>query len=156
MLDVAQDETASGLLGINPTRSKVTAFVLGSMIAGLAGALYAHYQGNITPLEFNFMEMVKIFLIIVLGGLGSISGCILAAFLLIYIEQSLAIQGASTIPAFVPSLPKSWTWVSEWWQVEYALILVLLMIFRPRGIFGPRELPEVIRDGWRKLRRRTA
>ena len=134
MLAVAQDETAAGLLGINPVRSKVTAFVAASALAGLAGAVYAHYQGNITPLEFDFMKMVKIFLILVLGGLGSISGGVVAALLLIFVEQWLA------------KLPPEAGFFREWWQVEYALILVLLMIFRPRGIFGPRELTDVWRD----------
>jgi branched-chain amino acid transport system permease protein len=154
MLATAQDEVAAGLLGINPVRSKVAAFAIGSTLAGLAGALYAHYSGFITPLDFTFMEMVKIFLVVVLGGLGSISGCILAAFLLIYIEQALAVQGSEVVPVLVPRLPAEWTWVKDWWQVEYALILVLLMIFRPRGLLGPRELPEVVRDLARRLLRR--
>ncbi|MDJ0974600.1 MAG: branched-chain amino acid ABC transporter permease [Planctomycetota bacterium] len=143
MLAVAQDETAAGLLGINPVRSKVLAFVAASAVAGLAGAVYAHYQGIITPLEFNFMEMVKIFLIVVLGGLGSISGCVFAAFLLIFVEQWLA------------KLPADAGFFKDWWQVEYAAILVLLMIFRPRGIFGPREITDVWRDlkaKWAKKR----
>lgn len=144
MLAVAQDETAAGLLGINPTRSKVTAFVIASTLAGLAGAMYAHYQGNVTPLEFGFMEMVKIFLIVVLGGMGSLSGCVFAAFLLIFVEQWLA------------KLPPEAGFFKDWWQVEYALILVLLMIFRPRGIFGPREISDVIRSARRKLARRAA
>lgn len=140
MLATAQDEVAAGLLGIDPTRSKVAAFLMGSTLAGLAGAVYAHYQGNITPLEFGFMEMVKIFLIVVLGGLGSISGCVLAAFVLLFVEQWLG------------RLPDSVGWVKEWWQVEYALVLVLLMIFRPRGLLGPRELT----DMWRAWRGRRA
>ena len=144
MLAVAQDETAAGLLGINPVRSKMTAFVIGSSVAGLAGALYAHYQGNIAPTDFLFMEMVKIFLIVVLGGLGSISGCIIAAFLLIYVEQSLA------------KLPESVGWVKDWWQVEYALILVLLMIFLPRGIFGSREITDVMRGFFGRKKERAA
>ena len=142
MLAVAQDETAAGLLGINPVKSKVIAFVAASALAGLAGAIYAHYQGFITPTEFNFMEMVKIFLILVLGGLGSISGGVVAAFLLILVEQGLA------------RLPASAGIIKDWWQVEYALILVLLMIFRPRGIFGPREITDVVRD-WLGKRKRT-
>jgi len=144
MLAVAQDETAAGLLGIDPTRSKVTAFVFASTLAGLAGAIYAHYQGNVTPLEFGFMEMVKIFLIVVLGGMGSLSGCVFAAFLLIFVEQWLA------------KLPAEAGFFKDWWQVEYAFILVLLMIFRPRGIFGPREISDVIRGLRRKLARRAA
>jgi branched-chain amino acid transport system permease protein len=154
LLAVAQDETAAGLLGINPTRTKVTAFVLGSALAGLAGALYAHYQGTISPQEFTFLEMVKMLLVVVLGGLGSISGCILAAFLLLYVEQVLQLAGQDPLPGGVIPLPASWTWLGTWWNVVYALILVLLMIFRPHGLFGPRELPEVVRSWFRRGRTR--
>lgn len=147
LLAVAQDETAAGLLGIDPTRAKVSAFVFGSALAGLAGALYAHYQGMIAPQEFTFLEMVKMLLIVVLGGLGSISGCLLAAFLLLYVQQTLQLAGQSPLPGGVPPLPASWTWLAAWWNVVYALILVLLMIFRPHGLFGPRELTHVVR-GW--------
>ena len=134
LLATAQDERAAGLLGINPTSSKVTSFVLGSSIAGLAGALYAHYQATISPLEFPFMETVKIFLIVVLGGLGSISGCLVAAFLLTFVEKVLGTQ-----------LPESVQWLQDWWQVEYAAILVLLMIFLPRGMFGNREITDLFK-----------
>ena len=155
ILAVAQDETAAGLLGISPTRTKVTAFVVGSALAGLAGALYAHYQGTISPQEFTFLEMVKMLLIVVLGGLGSISGCILAAFLLLYVEQVLQLAGQDPLPGGVIPLPASWTWLGTWWNVVYALILVLLMIFRPHGLFGPRELPEVVRSWFRPRRARS-
>jgi branched-chain amino acid transport system permease protein len=128
LLAVAQDETAAGLLGINPTHSKVSAFVVGSSIAGLAGGVFAHYEGTITPLDFNFMEMVKMFLIIVLGGMGSLSGCVFGAFLVIGTERLL-----TRAPGFV----------SDWWQVEFPLILALMIIFRPQGIFGRREITDV-------------
>lgn len=133
LLAVAQDETAAGLLGINPTRSKVSAFVIGAFLAGVAGGLFAHYEGTITPLDFNFMEMVKIFLIIVLGGMGSLSGCVVGAFLVIGTERFLARAGG---------------FVEAWWQVEFPLILALMIIFRPQGIFGRREITDV----WRALR----
>ena len=135
LLAVAQDETAAGLLGINPTRSKVSAFVIGAFVAGVAGGLFAHYEGTITPLDFNFMEMVKIFLIIVLGGMGSLSGCVVGAFLVIGTERFLA---------RAPGV------IEEWWQVEFPLILALMIIFRPQGIFGRREITDV----WRALRAR--
>lgn len=154
LLAVAQDEVAAGLLGIDPTRSKVATFVLGSALAGLAGALYAHYQGTIAPQEFTFLEMVKMLLVVVLGGLGSITGCIVAAFVLLYVEQALQLAGQDTLPLFVPPLPASWTWLATWWPVFYALILVLLMIFRPHGIFGTRELPDLWR-AWRGPRRKA-
>lgn len=134
LLAVAQDETAAGLLGINPTGSKVLAFVMGSFIAGLAGAVHAHYEGRISPLEFDFMQTVKMFLIIVLGGMGSLSGCVIGAFLVVGTERFLAKQGGV---------------VAEWWQVEFPLILALMIMFRPRGIFGRRE----IGDWFRFLRR---
>lgn len=129
LLAVAQDETAAGLLGINPTSSKVFAFVAGAGIAGLAGGVYAHYFGFITPLDFNFMEMVKMFLIIVLGGMGSLSGCVVGAFLVIGTERLLA---------------RSEGFIQEWWQVEFPLILALMIIFRPQGIFGRREILDVL------------
>jgi len=134
LLAVAQDETAAGLLGINPTRSKVLAFVMGSAVAGLAGGLFAHYMGGINPLNFSFMEMVKMFLIIVLAGMGSISGCVVGAFLVVATEQLLN-RAPETI--------------ASWWQVEFPLILAVMIIFRPQGIFGRREILEAIR-AWRK------
>jgi branched-chain amino acid transport system permease protein len=137
LLAVAQDETAAGLLGINPTRSKVFAFVMGSAVAGLAGGLYAHYMGGLNPLNFNFMEMVKMFLIIVLGGMGSLSGCVVGAFLVVATEQLLN------------RAPEA---IASWWQVLFPLILALMIIFRPQGIFGRRE----IADLWRAWRRAAA
>jgi branched-chain amino acid transport system permease protein len=137
LLAVAQDETAAGLLGINPTRSKVFAFVIGSSVAGLAGGLFAHYMGGITPLNFSFMEMVKMFLIIVLAGMGSISGCVVGAFLVIATEQLLN------------RAPEA---IASWWQVEFPLLLAVMIIFRPQGLFGRRE----IADLWRAWRRGTA
>lgn len=145
LLAVAQDETAAGLLGIDPVRAKVTTFVLGSGLAGLAGALYAHTQGSISPQEFTFLEMVKMLLVVVLGGLGSISGCLVAAFVLLYVEQVLQLAGQETLPLGVPPIPASWTWLGTWWNVVYALLLVLLMVFRPHGLLGPRELTDLLR-----------
>jgi branched-chain amino acid transport system permease protein len=134
LLAVAQDETAAGLLGINPTRSKVVAFAMGSAVAGLAGGLYAHYMGGLDPKNFGFMEMVKMFLIIVLGGMGSISGCVVGAFLVVVTEQLLN------------RAPEA---IASWWQVLFPLLLALMIIFRPQGIFGRREITDVIRS-WRR------
>ena len=157
LLAVAQDETAAGLLGIQRTRTKVMAFVLGSAGAGLAGALYAHYQGKLLPADFSFLSMVSILLIVVLGGLGSITGCILAAFVLRYVEQVLQLQGQETLPFGVLRLPEAaGLWLRDWWPVVYALVLVLLMIFRPHGLFGPRELPEVLRAWFGRRRGKAA
>jgi branched-chain amino acid transport system permease protein len=134
LLAVAQDETAAALLGINPTYSKVIAFVMGAAIAGLAGGLFAHYQAKIEPKDFDLLSMVKMFLILVLGGMGSLSGCIVGAILVVGTESVLARAGG---------------WVNDWWQVEFPLILALMIVFRPQGIFGRREITDVIR-AWRR------
>jgi branched-chain amino acid transport system permease protein len=136
LLAVAQDETAAGLLGINPTHSKVAAFVIGAAVAGLAGGLIAHYLGFITPLDFNFMVMVEMFLIIVLGGMGSLSGCVVGAFLVVGTKR-----GLDRAPGFI----------SEWWAVEFPLLLAVMIIFRPQGLFGRREVSDLWR-AWRAKR----
>ncbi|MGH7162994.1 MAG: branched-chain amino acid ABC transporter permease [Planctomycetota bacterium] len=130
LLAVAQDETAAALLGIDPTRSKVLAFVLGSAVAGLAGAAYVHYQSFINPLEFTFMETVKVFLIVVLGGMGSLSGSVLAALLVTLVDRWLA------------GLPQG---VEQWRQVLFPLLLAILILFRPQGLLGRREAWELLR-----------
>jgi branched-chain amino acid transport system permease protein len=107
---------------------------MGSAVAGLAGGVYAHYMGGLDPKNFNFMEMVKMFLIIVLGGMGSLSGSVVGAFLVVVTEQAL-----NRAPGVI----------SEWWQVEFPLILAVLIIFRPQGIFGRREIVDL----WRAWRR---
>jgi branched-chain amino acid transport system permease protein len=145
LLAVAQDETAAGLLGINPTRSKVLAFVMGSAVAGLAGGLFVHYMGGVTPDNFVFMEMVKMFLIIVLGGMGSMSGCVVGAFLVVGVEW-----GLTRVPDF--NLIGVKISVTDWWQVLFPLILALMIMFRPQGIFGRRE----VTDLWRAMRRKPA
>ncbi len=137
LLAVAQDETAAGLLGIDATRSKVLAFVVGAAIAGLAGGLFAHYEAKIVPTDFDLLKMVKMFLIIVLGGMGSLSGCVVGALLVVGTEALLAKAGG---------------WVNDWWQVLFPLLLALMIVFRPQGIFGRREITDV----WRAWRRRPA
>lgn len=140
MLAVAQDETAAGLLGINPTRSRLLAFVLGSAGAGLAGAVYAHYQSSITPLDFSFMQTVKILLIIVLGGMGSISGCMLGAVLVVFTEQGLArLDQPIRLLGLVRVVP------AEWWQVLFPVLLAVMILLRPQGLFGHREITDLFR-----------
>lgn len=132
IVSLREDEIASDLLGVRTTRYKVGAFALGATFAGLAGCLYAHYSGSIAPQNFNLEVGIKILLIVVLGGFGSLSGTVIAAAVLIGFER-LLMTGV-----FGP------TW-KEWMQVEYAVLLILLMLLRPNGIFGSRELSDVLR-----------
>lgn len=118
---VREDEIAAEAIGINTTRTKVQAFTVGAFFAGVGGALYASYFYVIKPDQFGFLKSIDILVIVVLGGLGSITGSIIAAILLAVVS-TLLVQ------------------VSGLRMVLYALILILLMIFRPGGLLGSREL----------------
>ncbi|MCM8901144.1 branched-chain amino acid ABC transporter permease [Caldicoprobacter algeriensis] len=118
---IREDEIAAETMGINTTWYKVLAFVIGAFCAGIAGALYASYFYFIKPDLFGFLKSVDILVMVVLGGLGSISGSILAAILL----------------AVISTLLQSF---SEIRMILYALILIVIMIFRPQGLLGSKEI----------------
>lgn len=118
---IREDEIAADAMGINTTKYKVTAFVIGAFCAGIAGALYASYFYFLKPNIFDFLKSVNVLVIVVLGGLGSISGSIFAAILL------------EIISTFLQSL-------SELRMVMYALLLIIIMIFRPQGLMGSKEV----------------
>ena len=132
IVSLREDEIASELLGVRTTRYKVGAFVLGAAFAGIAGWYYAHYYNTIAPANFDLQIGIKILLIVVLGGFGSLSGTVLAAAVLIGLER-LLLTGV-----FGETL-------KEWMQVEYAILLILLMLLRPNGMFGSRELSDLLR-----------
>jgi branched-chain amino acid transport system permease protein len=128
-LSVRENEIAAEAVGINTTRYKVGAFVLAAFFAGVAGALFAHQLGAGTasrPEEFNFMKSFEVVIMVVLGGMGSISGA--------------AIAGAGL--ALLTELLRS---AMEYRMVAYSLLLILVMILRPQGLFGSRELWEIVR-----------
>jgi branched-chain amino acid transport system permease protein len=118
---VREDEIASELMGINTTQYKVIAFVIGAMFAGLAGALYGHYFYIIKPETFNFMKSFDILVMVVLGGLGSTTGAIIAAVFITALSAAL-----QSFPAIR--------------MILYALILIIVMIYRPQGLMGNKEL----------------
>lgn len=118
---IREDEIAAEAMGINTTWYKVLAFVIGAFCAGIAGALYASYFYFIKPDLFGFLRSVDILVMVVLGGLGSISGSILAAILL----------------AIISTLLQSF---AEIRMILYALILIVIMIFRPQGLMGTKEV----------------
>ncbi|MFY9177940.1 MAG: branched-chain amino acid ABC transporter permease [Caldicoprobacterales bacterium] len=120
-ISIREDEIAADAMGINTIKYKVTAFVIGAFCAGIAGALYASYFYFIKPDLFGFLKSVDILVVVVLGGLGSISGSILAAILL------------ALISTYLQSFP-------EIRMVLYAAALIAIMIFRPQGLMGSKEL----------------
>jgi hypothetical protein len=107
-------------MGIDTTKFKITAFVIGSMFAGLAGGLYAHRLTYIDPSQFDFMKSIESLVIIVLGGLGSITGALIAA----------------VVVTFLPELLRG---VAEYRMIIYALMLILIMLFRQKGLMGTKE-----------------
>ncbi len=121
IISVREDEIASELMGINTTKYKVMAFVIGAAMAGLAGALYGHYFYIIKPETFNFMKSFDILVMVVLGGLGSTTGAIIAAIFV------------TVLTAVLQSFP-------EIRMIMYALILIIVMIYRPQGLMGNKEL----------------
>src|SRR4029078_3863649 len=86
---VREDEIAAGAMGIDTTRYKITAFVLGAFWAGVAGSLFAHFLGYIHTNSFTFLKSVEVLVRVVLGGMGSISGAIIAALTLTILTEAL-------------------------------------------------------------------
>lgn len=132
-LAVRDDEIAAEATGIDTTRYKVTAFVIGAFFAGVAGALYGHYNGLIRPDDFGFLKSVEIVVMVILGGMGSTYGVLFAAAILTYLPEWLRdfdIAGVS---------------LSEFRMSIYALALIVLMLLRPQGLFGDFNLLRFIR-----------
>jgi len=138
LIAIREDEVAAELLGVNLTRYKVLAFVMGAGLAGLGGALYANYMTQIEPKEFNLIKGIYILLYVVLGGMGSMSGTVLATALLYALDK--------VVLNLMPPV------IQDWREVMFALMLVLLMIGRPQGLLGNREINETAL--WRRLFRR--
>ncbi len=118
---IREDEVAAESLGINTTGYKVLAFVIGAFFAGVAGGLFAHFLSYLNPNSFTFLKSIEVIAMVVLGGLGSISGSVLAAIILTLLPEVLR--------------P-----VKEYRMVIYSLMLIILMITRPQGLLGTREL----------------
>src|SRR5881296_921808 len=118
---IRDDEVAAEALGVDTTRYKVLAFVIGAFFAGVAGGLFAHYLSYLNPNSFTFLKSIEVIAMVVLGGMGSVSGSVLAAILLTLLPEVLR--------------P-----VKDYRMVMYSLMLIVLMITRPQGLLGSREI----------------
>ena len=125
---IREDEIAADAMGINTTYYKVIAFAIGSFFAGLAGAIYAHNFYIIQPTTFGFLKSFDILIYVVLGGLGSLSGSVLAAILLTVVSTYLA------------NFP-------ETRMIIYSLVLILVMLYRPTGLMGTKEITDLFKIG---------
>jgi branched-chain amino acid transport system permease protein len=129
-LTVRDDEVAAEAMGINTTRYKVQAFVVASFFAGIAGALYAHFKAFLTPEGFNFFRSVDVVVMVILGGMGSTLGVILAACLLTILPEGLRALAHTTF------MPPHLQGLLENRLIVYSLLLIVLMLTRPQGLFG--------------------
>jgi len=118
---IREDEIAAEAVGIPTVNYKLLGFVVAAFFAGVGGGLYAHYMTVLDPKTFNFMKSVEILVIVVLGGMGSLTGSVVAAL-------------ALTI------LPEALRSFSDYRLLLYSALLIVMMIFKPGGFFGQREL----------------
>ena len=126
-ISIRENEVASDAMGINTTFYKVAAFAIGAFFAGVAGALYAHNFYIIQPVNFGFLKSFDILIFVVLGGLGSLSGSVIAAILL------------TIVSTYLQGFP-------ETRMIIYSLVLILVMLYRPQGLMGTREITDTPTD----------
>lgn len=117
MLTVQEDEIAACSIGINPVKYKLIAFVIGGIMAGIMGGFFASYMSFISPDNFVYNTSITMVSMIVLGGMGNVTGSILGAMILVILPEALR--------AF-----------SDYRMILYGLMMTLMMIFRPNGIWG--------------------
>ena len=128
-MSVREDEVAAKAMGINVAGSKLMAFVLGSFIAGIGGGVYAHYIGFLSPATFSFIAGFNPLIIVVFGGLGSMTGSIAASFVWIFFLEGFLRVLLSQMGTDAPT----------WRFVLYPITLLLLMLIRPQGLLGSVE-----------------
>ena len=121
------DEVAAESMGINTTRYKIVAFVIGAFFAGVAGGLFGHFNLTINPKGFDFNRSIEIVVMVIVGGMGRTGGVILAAVLLTLLPEGLRMLAGSS-----PSLH----WIGGARPLLYAILLIGLMLLRPQGLFA--------------------
>jgi branched-chain amino acid transport system permease protein len=128
IVSIREDEIASKAMGVDVAQYKNLTFVIGSLFAGLAGALYAHINGFLHPDTFNFIKSFDPMIIVVFGGLGSITGTVFASF-----AWALVLEGFLRL--FLPPGFETWRFVI------YPVLLLIMMLLKPNGLFGGYEIP---------------
>lgn len=124
LVSIREDELAAEAMGINTTRYKVLAFVISSALAGIAGVLFGHYTQFLSTNDFQFIRSFEIIIMIVLGGMGSLTGAVLGAIVI------------TVLPELLRWLPGD---LSKYRLVIYAAMLIVIMLTRPQGVLGTRE-----------------
>jgi branched-chain amino acid transport system permease protein len=138
LLAVREDEIAAEAMGVDTTKAKVRAFVVGAFFSGVAGVLFGHFLSYLNPQSFDFNRSFEIIIMVVLGGMGSITGSVVAALFLTFTREGLrSLQEITHL---------------DFRMIIYSLILIVLMLTRPNGLFGTKEffhfLPKWLRQKW--------
>ncbi len=120
VIAIREDYIAAAASGINVTYYKVLTFTISAFFAGVGGAMYAHYMTAMIPTNFNFMYSAEFLTEVIIGGTGSLTGSIIGA-------------------TFLSALPEAMRQFAKYRMLAYSVVLVLVMIFRPGGIFGKYE-----------------
>ncbi|MFL5263234.1 MAG: branched-chain amino acid ABC transporter permease [Anaeromyxobacteraceae bacterium] len=131
LLAIREDEIAAEAMGVDTVGYKVRAFVIASAFAGLAGGLLVHQIQLCTPRSFTFVKSIEVVVMVVLGGMGSVTGSILAALLLSFSLEWLRE-------------------VQQYRMVMYSFLLIVLMLTRPTGLFGTREVWDLLKTRRRR------
>ena len=114
---VREDELAAHMVGLHPGRLKLYAFGIGATYAGLGGVLYAHFTKYVTPYDFGFLPSIYVLAMVVFGGLGTIRGAVFGA-------------------AFLTAMPELFRFVQDYRNLIYGALLILMMLYQPRGLLG--------------------
>ncbi len=121
LVTIRDDEIAAESIGLNSFYTKMFAFTVSTFLAGVAGGLFAMQNGFLSPVIFNFLKSMDILIIVVFGGMGSLTGTVAASFVLTLLQEQLRV-------------------LMDYRLVIYPLLLILMMIFRPQGLLGTKEL----------------
>jgi len=124
LISIREDELAAEAMGVNTTRYKVISFVISSAFAGVAGALFGHFRQFLHTNDFQFIRSIEIIIMIVLGGMGSITGAVLGAIVI------------TILPELLRKLPGD---LYGYRLVIYSALLILIMLTRPQGVMGAKE-----------------
>ncbi|HTX71370.1 MAG TPA: branched-chain amino acid ABC transporter permease [Rectinemataceae bacterium] len=133
MLAVRENELAAELVGVDTTRYKVLGFVIGAFFSGIGGGLLAHLLQIAHPTQYGFYASALLLVYVYAGGMGSITGSIISAFALTFLSQALLL-GLDSLSSMT-GLPFG----SEWRMVIYAVLLILIMLYRTEGLMGMKE-----------------
>lgn len=126
MIAIREEELASQAIGINVFRYKMISFAISAAFAAIGGALYAHYLGYLQPLMFQLTKSTELTIMVIFGGLGSIGGSVVGAFVL----------------TFIPELFRAF---ASWRLVVYGAVVILIMATRPQGLMGGYEFSDLFR-----------